>query len=64
MRRQQSLRDTLHETGDNLPKDECEDGWRLLQSFAIGVQKPVPASVDPDKVIAAIDARGYAVSTS
>ena len=52
---------TLDETGGNLPKHECEDGWRLLQSFALGVQEPVPASVDPEKVIAAIDARGFYV---
>ena len=34
---------TLNETGENLPKHECEDGWRLLQGFALGVQEPVPA---------------------
>ena len=50
---------TLDETGGNLPKHECEDGWRLLRGFALGVQEPVPASVDPEKVIAGIDARGF-----
>ena len=50
---------SLDEAGKSLPKDECEDGWQLLQSFALGVQEPVPASVDPEKVIAAIDARGF-----
>jgi hypothetical protein len=50
---------TLDDTGKNLPKHECEDGWRLLQGFALGVQEPVPASIDPEKVIAGIDARGF-----
>ena len=36
---------TLDETGGNLPKDEGEDGWHLLRSFALGVQEPIPASV-------------------
>jgi hypothetical protein len=50
---------TLDETGKNLPKDECEDGWRLLRSFPLGVQEPIPASVDPEKVIAGIGVRGF-----
>ena len=50
---------TLDETGNNLPKHECEDGWRLLQSFALGVQEPVPASVDPERVIAGIESRDF-----
>jgi len=50
---------TLDEAGKNLPKDECEDGWQLLQIFALGVQEPIPASVDPEKVIAALGARDF-----
>jgi hypothetical protein len=36
---------TRDETSGNLPMDACEDGWRLLESFALGVQEPVPARV-------------------
>jgi hypothetical protein len=43
----------------NLPKDECEYGWRLLQSFALGVQEPIPASVNPENVITGIEVRGF-----
>jgi hypothetical protein len=50
---------TRDDAGKNLPKHECEDGWRLLQGFSLGVQEPVPASVDPEKVMAALDARGF-----
>ena len=50
---------TLYETGGNLPKDECEDGWHLLQGFALGVQEPVPASVNPENVIVGIEVRGF-----
>jgi hypothetical protein len=50
---------TLDEAGENLPKDECADGWRLMQSFALGVQEPVPASIDPEKVIAGIEVCGF-----
>jgi hypothetical protein len=50
---------TLDETGGNLPKDECEDGWHLLQRFALGVQELVPASVNPENVIAGIEVRGF-----
>jgi hypothetical protein len=52
---------TLDQTGRNLPEDECEDGWRLLQEFALGVQEPVPATVNPENVITGIDARGFYV---
>jgi len=50
---------TLDESGGNLPKDECEYGWRLLQSFALGVQEPIPASVNPENVITGIEVRGF-----
>jgi hypothetical protein len=50
---------TLDGTGGNLPKDECEDGWHLLQSFALGVQEVVPARVNPENVIAGIEVRGF-----
>jgi hypothetical protein len=50
---------TLDETGGNLPKDEGEDGWHLLRSFALGVQEPIPASVNPENVLAGIELRGF-----
>jgi hypothetical protein len=50
---------TLDETGGNLPKDECVDGWRILQSFPLGVQEPIPARVNPENVMAGIDVRGF-----
>jgi hypothetical protein len=50
---------TLEETGGNLPKDECDDGWRLLQSFALGVQELIPGTVNPENVIAGIQVRGF-----
>jgi hypothetical protein len=53
---------TRDEAGNNLPKHECEDGWRLSQGFALSVEGPVPASVDPQKVITALSTR--AASTS
>ena len=50
---------TLDETGVSLPTDECEGGWRLQQNFALGVQKPIPASVNPENVMAGINVRGF-----
>ena len=52
---------TLDAAGENLPKDECEVGWRFLQSFSLGVQEPVPASIDPEKILAGIQVRGFYV---
>jgi hypothetical protein len=53
------VRSLSTKTGGSLPKDECEEGWRLLQSFSLAVQEPIPASVNPENVIAGIDVRGF-----
>ena len=50
---------TFDEAGGNLPKDEGEDSWHLLRSFALGVQEPIPASVNPENVLAGIELRGF-----
>ena len=52
---------TFDATGGNLPKDECVDGWCLLQEFALGVQEPIPAAVNPENAITAIRANGFYV---
>jgi len=38
-----------------------DKGWKLVQSFTLGVQHVVPINVEPEPVIRAIDADGYCV---
>ena len=46
-------------TGETLPKSSCAQGWLLRREFQLGTQGPVPALVEPEPIIRAINAKGY-----
>jgi hypothetical protein len=52
---------SLDRTGANIPVLECAHGWLLRDEFELGVQEPVPAPVEPERVIAGIEVNGYFV---
>src|SRR6476619_5847326 len=45
--------------GANLPRSSCTQGWLLRQEFQLGTQDPLPAPVEPEPIIRAINAKGY-----
>jgi hypothetical protein len=50
---------TLDGSGAILPKDRCAQEWVLRSKFPLGVHEPVPAPIDPEPIIRAIDSDGY-----
>ena len=50
---------TLDGSGAMLPKDRCQAEWVFRRKFPLGVHEPVPAHLDPEPIIRAIDANGY-----
>src|SRR5262245_5943995 len=49
----------LDGSGAILPKDRCAQAWVLRSKFSLGVHEPVPAPLDPEPIIRAIEADGY-----
>jgi hypothetical protein len=37
----------------------CTQGWLLRHAFQLGTQDPVPASIEPEPIIRAINDKGY-----
>ena len=52
---------SLERSGGNLPRSICSDGWELRRAFALSVNEPVPASIDPEPILQGIRAKGYYV---
>jgi hypothetical protein len=50
---------SLDNTGVNLPRNTCTQGWLLREKVLLGVQEPVPAAISPDPILSGIDAKGY-----
>jgi hypothetical protein len=48
-------------SGENLPKEACNEGWKYVQAFALGVREPVPIGVDPEPIIRALRDDGFYV---
>ena len=46
-------------TGETIPRSSCTQGWLLRQEFQLGTQDPLPAPVEPEPIIRAINAKGY-----
>ena len=46
-------------TGETIPRSSCTQGWLLRQEFQLRTQDPLPAPVEPEPIIRAIDAKGY-----
>jgi hypothetical protein len=47
------------QTGVNIPKAECVEGWHLREMFRLGVREPVPAPIQPEPILRGIAANGY-----
>lgn len=52
---------SLDRTGANIPIAGCDYGWLLRGEFELGVQQPVPAPIEPERILAGIAAHGYFV---
>ena len=52
---------TTQRSGGNLPEPENIGSWFFVREFALGVQDPVPAPIDPEPILRGIRARGYFV---
>jgi hypothetical protein len=46
-------------TGANVPRAQCAEGWVLRDTFPLGVREPVPASIEPERILRGIAADGY-----
>jgi hypothetical protein len=51
---------SLDPHGANLPRGRGES-WALQTRFDLGVQIPVPVRINPEPILAGIQARGYFV---
>jgi len=47
------------QTGANIPRAQCAQGWLLRQKFRLGVREPPPASIEPEPILRGIAADGY-----
>jgi len=47
------------QTGANIPRGQCAQGWLLRDKFRLGVREPIPASIEPEPVLRGIAADGY-----
>ena len=52
---------SLIQSGANLPRSSCTGGWQLKETFALGVQDPVPARISPEPILRGIRDVGYYV---
>jgi hypothetical protein len=50
---------TLDETGANLPRTACTQGWLLRKEFQLGIHEPLPAPCDPEPINRSINTKGY-----
>jgi hypothetical protein len=46
-------------TGANIPRGPCTQGWVLREEFLLGVREPVPAAIGPEPILRGITAKGY-----
>jgi len=47
------------QTGANIPRAQCAQGWLLRDTFRLGVREPVPASIQPEPILRGIATDGY-----
>ena len=47
------------QTGGNIPREECTEGWLLRETFRLGVRESVPAAIQPEPILRGIAANGY-----
>jgi hypothetical protein len=47
------------QTGANIPREQCAQGWLLRDKFRLGVHEPIPASIEPEPILRGIAADGY-----
>jgi hypothetical protein len=52
---------SLDETGRNIPRDSCPEGWRLREPFELGVHAAVPIAISPEPLLRGIRRYGYYV---
>ena len=45
--------------GAHIPRSTCTQGWLFRHAFQLGTQDPVPASIEPEPIIRAINDKGY-----
>ena len=50
---------SLDPAGANIPVRFCPQTWKLMTTFKLGVQEPVPAAIAPEPIIRGIRADGY-----
>ena len=51
---------TLDGSGANLPREACQEGWRLRQKFPLGIHEPVPViTVAAESILQGLLADGY-----
>jgi hypothetical protein len=50
---------SLDAAGSNLPVPPDAAGWRLKQTFMLGVREPLPFPMDPEPLLRGIYDRGY-----
>ena len=46
------------QTGVNIPKNECAEGWQLREMFRLGVRESVPAPIQPEPILRGVAANG------
>jgi hypothetical protein len=47
------------QTGANIPREQCAQGWLLRDRFRLGVHELMPASIEPEPILRGIAADGY-----
>ena len=50
---------THDQTGANLPRTTCTQGWLLRTDFQLGAREPVPAPIMSEPILRGIRAVGY-----
>ncbi len=50
---------SLDQSGGNIPRDLCPEGWQLKTTFSLGVREAIPAAISPEPVLRGIRDVGY-----
>lgn len=52
---------SLDKTGANIPTALCIEGWRLRDTFRLGVHEALPIAMAPELILRGIKADGYCI---